>query len=114
MRFGVKRLKNPHFVPDQPRQGHTLMDDDDDPVEDERHQDPRHDWSYRPKARQQKLHSGIYYVNDPHAEFREKPERDPAVEAYRSVTHCRAGHFRYFFIFSIIKNDFFAFLVKVI
>ena len=36
----------------------------------------------------------------------------------RWTVHCalcsRAGHFRYFFIFLIIKNDFFAFVIKLI
>ena len=37
----------------------------------------------------------------------------PALEEINSLTH-RAGHFRYFWIFSIIKNDCFAFFIKLI
>ena len=41
---------------------------------------------------------------------RESNEKWPRVPKYA----CRAGHFRYFLIFSIIKNDFFAFFIKLI
>ena len=35
-------------------------------------------------------------------------------EMMEAFSDCRAGHFRYFFIFSIMKNEIFAFFIKLI
>ena len=39
---------------------------------------------------------------------------DSKQQSWALAVSCRAGHFRYFFIFSLIKNDFFALFIKLI